>query len=97
MLPDFYLIHALDQAPPGCWLVVPPFDKVSLDIDDADLGRATLGALARSGPIREYQPSRAPADGELISHRFPVSEAVCEFCHHLYGIQRRIRLVDCPS
>ena len=63
---NFYLLHAMEQSPPGFWVAAPPFERLSEDVADVDLGNAALLALDRSRPMRDYQPSRAPRDTELI-------------------------------
>jgi hypothetical protein len=63
---EFYLLHAHEQAPPGFWVVVPPYERLSGDVGDEELGRAAVDCLGRSGPMVSYQPSRAARDGELI-------------------------------
>lgn len=63
---EFYLLHAKEQAPPGFWVVVPPYERLSDDVGDGELGQVAVDFLGRSGPMSSYQPSRAPYDGELI-------------------------------
>jgi hypothetical protein len=66
LLPNFYLVHTLDQAPPGFWVPVPPYEKLSADVEDGELGRAVRDAVDRSKAMDDYQPSRAAQDGDLI-------------------------------
>jgi hypothetical protein len=63
---EFYLLHAQEQAPPGFWVVVAPYERLSQDVSDEELGRAAVDFLGRSRPMSNYQPTRAACDGELI-------------------------------
>jgi hypothetical protein len=63
---EYYLLHAHEQAPPGFWVGVPPYERLTEDVGDAELGQTAVDCLGRSRPMVSYQPTRAAQDGELI-------------------------------